>query len=169
METEGLEEQPGRGAEQREQRGRGSDGDRERLQPTLALVELLAAQVARRDGHLGEHRPAARRAAGSPRLAEAGGPDGPTPRLTAAIAGGGNMIALTGTALALTPAERQGLRVVFQPGGLKVPVFSASDTTVVAPIPALFTAGSVLVEIPGRGRSNAVIYAKPAGLTGSLP
>lgn len=79
------------------------------------------------------------------------------------------MIAISGKDLVLSPAERAGVRVVFQPGNIAIPVYSASATTVVAPLPALFTAGQILVEIPGRGRSNAVLYARPSGgLAGSL-
>lgn len=90
------------------------------------------------------------------------------PRLTAAMAQGDMIaIAIAGDPL-LTPEERSGLRVVFQPGGFKVPAV-VTGRTIVAPCPALFTAGQVLVEIPGRGRSNAVLYARPStGLTGSL-
>ena len=90
------------------------------------------------------------------------------PRLTAAMAQGDMIAIAVAGDLLLTPAERSGLRVVFQPGGFKVPAV-VTGRTIVAPCPALFTAGQVLVEIPGRGRSNAVLYARAStGLTGSL-
>lgn len=90
------------------------------------------------------------------------------PRLTAAMAHGDMIAVAVAGNLLLTPAERAGLRVVFQPGGFKVPAV-VTGRTIVAPCPALFTAGRVLVEIPGRARSNAVLYARATtGMTGTL-